>query len=113
MDLSIFLHHNSKGVLTELLDLIDSSAVNQGEILSFKKVCSILCTPSHYGEEKKAALLKMSGIKIHSTYIVFVFHEQSEKRAVSAQNLYCTIQNSVSHTAGTHGHMMLKTVLSG
>lgn len=55
----------------------------------------------------------MSGIKIHSTYIVFVFHEQSEKGAVSAQNLYCTIQNSVSHTAGTHGHIMLKTVLSG
>lgn len=38
-----------------LLDLIDPSAVDQGERL-LKKVCSILCTPPHYGKEKKTAL---------------------------------------------------------
>lgn len=78
-----------------------------------KKLWSILGTPPHNGEEKKAALLKMSGIKIHSNvHFFFVFHEQSKKGG-SAEHLYCTIQNSVNNTAGTHGYVTLKTVLSG
>lgn len=45
--------------MINLLVFIDSSAVNQGEKSNFKKeVCSILYTPPHHGEEKKAALLK-------------------------------------------------------
>lgn len=53
----------------------------------------------------------MSGIKIHSHVHHFVLHKRSKKG--SAEQLYCTIQNSASNTAETHGYIMLKTVLSG
>lgn len=40
----------------------------------------ILCTPPHYGAEKKAALLKMSGIKIHSNKTSFLFFISNQRR---------------------------------
>lgn len=58
-----------------LLDLVNSSAVSQRLRLSFVLFlkCCILCTPPHNGEKKKTALLKMSGIKIHSNVHCFCF----------------------------------------
>lgn len=55
-----------------LLVLIDSSAVNQGERLSFKNVFYPVYTTT-LRRRKKAALLKMSGIKIHSNVHYFCF----------------------------------------
>lgn len=54
----------------------------------------------------------MRSIKIHSNVHYFCF-SWAIKEEGSAEHLYCTIQKSLSNTAGTQGHEMLKTVLSG
>lgn len=67
-----------------------------------KKLWSILGTPPHNGEEKKAALLKMSGIKIHSNVHFFFLFFMSNQRRGAVPSIYIVRYKTVWITQQEH-----------